>query len=231
MNVSCNDRERILREERPEELAALEVHAAACAACREELAMWREISVAASGMQRSWQSPHLWPSIRRALEQESRAPQTRSWREWLVPGWTPAARWQMAAAALVLVILSGLSVAVLWRVAPETPEATSIEEMQQREQQRLLTEQALRDVESAEADYMRKIDRLAEIAAPKLEKTDSPLLVSYREKLFVLDAAIADLRAYVEQNRFNAHLRTELLSIYQEKQKTLEAVMREAEQR
>jgi hypothetical protein len=231
MNVNCNDLERILRDARPEELAALEAHAATCAECREELAVWHEISAAASGMQRSWKSPHLWPSIRRALEQESRVPQKRSWREWLVPAWTPAASWQMAAAALVLVVFSGVSVMVLWQAVPEPPENVSLQQLQEREQQRLLTEQALRDVESAEAEYMRKIDRLAEIAAPKLEKTDLPLLVSYREKLIVLDAAIADIRAYVEQNRFNAHLRTELLSIYQQKQKTLEAVMREAELR
>jgi hypothetical protein len=42
----------------------------------------------------------------------------------------------------------------------------------------------------------------------------------------LIDAAIVECRANIERNRFNAHLRRELISIYQEKQRTLEDVMR-----
>jgi hypothetical protein len=63
--------------------------------------------------------------------------------------------------------------------------------------------------------------------APTLEAPRSPLLLSYREKLMLIDAAIGECRAQVEKNRFNAHLRRELLSIYQEKQRTLEQVLEE----
>ena len=52
-------------------------------------------------------------------------------------------------------------------------------------------------------------------------------MVSYREKLLLLDAAIAECRANIEQNRWNAHLRQELLEIYQQKQRTLQDVVRE----
>lgn len=225
MNVECKDLERILRDEKPEELAALEAHAKSCAACREELEMWREISVAASGMRRHWESPLLWPSIRHALQQESQAPERRAWWNAIFPAWAPSAGWQVAVAALVLVVLSGVSVVLLHLIGSKTPADVTIQQVQDRQQQRLLTEQALRDVEAAEADYMNKIDRLAQIAAPKLQKSDSALMASYREKLIVLDATIAELRANVEQNRFNANLRTELLNMYQEKQRTLQAVM------
>jgi len=232
MNVECRDLERILRDEEPEELKALAAHAETCAACREELELWNEISVAARGMQRRWESPLLWPSIRRALQQEAQAPRRAGWLGRIWPGWAATtASWQMAVAALVLVALSGVSVVLLRETEPTVPTGASLEQIQKREQQRLLTEQALREIESAEAEYMGKIDRLAQLAGPKLEQSNSALMASYREKLVVLDAAIAEIRANVEQNRFNAYLRNELLSVYQEKQRTLQAVMSEAEQR
>jgi len=53
---------------------------------------------------------------------------------------------------------------------------------------------------------------------------DSPLLVNLRERLEVIDAAIAEYRAEIARNRFNAHLRQQLLWIYQEKRRTLEQV-------
>jgi len=43
----------------------------------------------------------------------------------------------------------------------------------------------------------------------------------------VIDAAIAECRGRIETNRFNAYLRRELLSVYREKQRTLEDLMRE----
>jgi hypothetical protein len=53
------------------------------------------------------------------------------------------------------------------------------------------------------------------------------VLVIYREKLDVLDSAIAELKASIDQNRFNTHLRRELLAVYQEKQRTLQNLMKE----
>jgi hypothetical protein len=51
--------------------------------------------------------------------------------------------------------------------------------------------------------------------------------MSYREKLLLLDSAIAECRDRIDRNRFNARLRRELLSLYQEKQLTLQQVMKE----
>ena len=50
----------------------------------------------------------------------------------------------------------------------------------------------------------------------------------YREKLLVLDNAIAVLQDEVDRNRFNAHLRQELLSVYREKEITLRAILEES---
>ena len=86
---------------------------------------------------------------------------------------------------------------------------------------------ARRDVESAEAAYIQSIEKLSKLVEPKLEQPASPLMISYREKLMLIDSAIAELRAGIERNRFNAHLRQELLAIYQQKQRTLQEMMRE----
>jgi hypothetical protein len=69
------------------------------------------------------------------------------------------------------------------------------------------------------------IDRLGREAKPQLEKPETPLLANYREKLLVLDGAIDDLRAQAGQNPSNAHLRYQLLAMYQEKQRTLEEIV------
>ena len=83
---------------------------------------------------------------------------------------------------------------------------------------------ALAAIERSEQQYMRAIDDLTRLAAPRLDMPDSPLLVNLRERLEVIDAAIAEYRAEIARNRFNAHLRQQLLWIYQEKRRTLEQV-------
>ena len=89
----------------------------------------------------------------------------------------------------------------------------------------LLKTKALGDVEKAETAYVQAIDKLAADAKPQLDKPETSLMANYREKLQVLDSAIDDLRAQAGQNPSNAHLRYQLLAMYQEKQKTLEDVL------
>jgi hypothetical protein len=85
----------------------------------------------------------------------------------------------------------------------------------------LLKNRALADVERAESAYMQAIDKLAAEAKPQLENPATPLLSSYNEKLQILDSTIDDLRAQAGLNSSNAHLRYQLLAMYQEKQHTL----------
>jgi hypothetical protein len=80
-------------------------------------------------------------------------------------------------------------------------------------------------VESAESAYVHAIDKLAADAKPQLDNPATPLMANYHEKLLVLDSAIGDLRAQAGQNPSNAHLRYELLAMYQEKQRTLEEIL------
>ena len=93
--------------------------------------------------------------------------------------------------------------------------------------QSLLKSPALAEVERTQAAYEQAIDKLAADAKPQLENPAGPLQASYREKLLVLDSAINDLRAQAGMNPSNAHLRQQLLAMYQEKQQTLEDILEE----
>ena len=91
-------------------------------------------------------------------------------------------------------------------------------------EERLLSEQAFKDVERSEEQYTRAIDDLSRLVAPKLDMPESALLIALRERLQTIDVAIAESRAQIEQNPFNAQLRRQLLYIYQEKRRTLEQI-------
>jgi len=221
MKVECKDLERVLREQEPAELAALAAHAKKCAACRGELEEWNELSVAARTLQRREEAPWLWTTIQARLQEEARAEQARAARwsfAWMWQGFT--AHWQMAAATVALVALAVTSAWMLTKgttPGPATPDA----------ERRLLTDKAFKETEAAEAAYVQSIEKLAALAQLKLANANTPLLANYREKLLVLDAAIADCRRQTEGNKYNAHLRRELTTMYQEKQRTLEEVLRE----
>jgi hypothetical protein len=94
-------------------------------------------------------------------------------------------------------------------------------------QKPLLTDRAVDEVEAAEKNYVASIEKLSLLAGPRLANPASPLMVNYKEKLQLLDSAIADLKLSIDQNRYNTHLRKELIAMYQEKQRTLQNLMKE----
>jgi len=211
VTFTCRDLDDALREQEPSALEAARAHATTCSECRATLALWDEIAAAAPQLRKAWPSPDLWPRIQRALAREVRHREARPRRLTRLPARLSLA----AAAALVMAAAAWLSLHGPGRPAGDDATAGG----------RFLTEQALRDVERSEAEYVASIDRLATLAEPRVRQTDSPLLARYREKLRLLDAAIATCRAELDRNRFSAHLRRELLSIYQEKQRTLQQLM------
>jgi hypothetical protein len=215
MNITCRDRERILLDGTPEEWASLETHAATCAACGEELRAWNSLSLAATELHQGWESPSLWPRIEKALSQQSAAAK-RSWWRRLSPAWHPTSLpWQPASAALLLLLLTG---AALWFVTNQRPRAIP-------QNQALFNDRAVNEVRHAEVAYERAIDKLDAKARPQLENSSAPLMANYREKLLILDSAIADLKSQAGLNPANGHVRRELLAMYQEKQDTLEQVL------
>jgi hypothetical protein len=192
MIFQCHDLERALRF--PELMPDARQHAERCEQCREQLYLWSEISRLAPSLREEWESPSLWPRIRAGLP--AAAPPPKGFAMW---------RWPRAAAALVAL---ALALSAPWRGKPPDRE--------------FLTEDALHEVQQAESAYARSIERLSKIAGAGVEQSQSPLADAYREKLALLDSAIADLKANIEHNRYNVYLQNQLASLYREKQKTLE---------
>jgi hypothetical protein len=200
--TACPKTDELLLEGTALSLAAAEAHARECAACAGTLASWKEISDTARTMRAEWQNETLWPRIERALKREHRAP--------------GPAIWQIAAAVVLLVGIGALT----WYGVRERTEQAAFDH-------RILRNAALEDVDRAERAHVVAIERLEKIAGPKLEADQSPLMTNYREKLLVLDDAISECRAGIDRNRQNAHLRRQLLTIYSEKQQTLQDIVRE----
>jgi hypothetical protein len=220
MTVTCNDRDRIFESGTPAHWAALEAHAVTCAGCAEELRAWKSLSVAASQLRDYDPSPSLWPRIETALAAASAAAQAKSSVSWWdrSSAWLGFRRsWQLAAAgafALLLLASGG------WLYRMQTNRSSTAAN-----QSPLLRNKALGEVERAEAAYVQAIDKLALDVKPQLDNPETPLLANYREKLQVLNTAIDDLRAQAGLNPSNAHLRYQLLAMYQEKQRTLEEIL------
>jgi len=213
MNVTCKDRERIFEDGTAAEWMALEAHAAGCAKCAEELRAWKSLSVAAKELQDYSARPELWTRIERALiEEDARKAERKSWLSFLP---SLAAGWQTALAGAFVLILT---VSVTWIIRESKGHSS-------KQDNSLLKSAALKEVESAETAYEKAIDKLAAEAKPQLDNPATPLLANYREKLLVLDSAIADLRAQAGLNPSNAQLRYQLLAMYQEKQRTLEEIL------
>ena len=170
-------------------------HAARCQDCSAQLYLWDEISRLAPGLHEDWEAPRRC-GRGFAPRLPPQAPR---------PNPTPVWRWALAAAALL-----ALAVALFqpWRTRPPEDRA-------------FLTENALREVEQAETAYARSIDNLSKLAQPSLEQSPAPLAAAYREKLVLLDSAIADLKANIENNRYNVYLQAQLATLYRDKQGTL----------
>jgi hypothetical protein len=215
MNVRCEDRDRIFENGTAAEWTSLKAHAATCASCAEELRSWKSLSVAAAELRDHTDSPALWPRIHQALVEQAVATEQRrqrwSWRSLFA---NFSVSWQTAAATAFVI---ALMVSAAWLLGPRVGTQPGS----------LLKSKALVDVEHAESAYVQAIDKLAVEAKPQLENPATPLMANYREKILVLDSAIDELRAQTGQNPSNAHLRYELLAMYQEKQRTLEEILEE----
>ena len=221
MNIKCEDRDRIFEDGTPAEWAALERHSVNCAVCTEELRSWKALSTAAQEMREYSDTRLLWTRIEGALAaQASERQKSKRWN-WLFLGSGLTLGVQTAAAAaLVLILTVSAGWVYLHHLNPAEQPAGEADHS-------LLKSSALAEVERTQTAYQQAIDKLAAQAKPQLENPTTALQANYREKLLVLDSAINDLRAQAGLNPSNAHLREQLLAMYQEKQQTLEEILEE----
>lgn len=222
MTATCQDLQEALRTEEPALFGEIQVHALDCPRCREQLRIWKEIREAAPLLRKSGESQDLWPRIRRSLEAESAKP-SRARRLAVLFRLPP--RSLVPAAAGIVLLFAAVAGLLVFRGDPGGRDPLVAGAW--RYQDPLLTDEAFDEVEKREEAYVASIENLAKAVRPRLEAPVSPLLVSYKEKLLLLDGAIAETRGQIEQNRYNTHLRRELLAMYAEKQRTLQDLMKE----
>jgi hypothetical protein len=203
MKTRCEQIDQFLLEGDPRSMELAAAHAEGCSDCLQKLAEWSEISQTAKGLQRSWRSDLLWPRIERALRAEKRS----------------IRQGQFLKIAAVVVVTVGLAAASWYAGAFRARQSFEKE---------ILQMAAVDEVERAEKAHLEAIDKLEKLAEPRLKGSETPLMVSFKEKLMLLDDAIAECEASIAENRQNAHLRRQLLAIYSEKQRTLRDVIREA---
>jgi hypothetical protein len=213
MKFECGDLERALAIS--ELMPEAREHLKLCAACRREYRVWNDISAAAKELHEDWDTPALWPNIKQAIEAEPKQkPKPVWWREWKT--------WAVAATILIGAVL--FTRPWQWTTSPSSSTETQLAPALSSNSD-FLTEQALSEVERSEAAYRRSIEKLSRIAEPRIERSATPVAVSYREKLLMLDSAISETRTNLAQNRFNVHLRKELADLYREKKQTLEELL------
>lgn len=211
MKFECGDLERALAV--PELMAEAKEHLKECAACRREYRLWTEISSVAKELHEEWDSPNLWPNIRQTLEAQPR-PARLWWNDWKT--------WSLAAT----IVLGAVLFFRPWQMLiTQTRQTGTDSGPVTTKDQAFLTEQALRDVEKNEAAYRQSIDRLSQLAKPKLDNPASAVAVSYHEKLLLIDSAISETRANLDQNRFNVGLQNDLADLYRQKQQTLQEIL------
>ena len=202
MNITCSNIDDLLLEGDSYSMQLAAQHARDCASCREKLDDWNDIGETAQSLRAEWPSDMLWPRINRAIRAER--------RHHLI-----GTTWRIAAG---LVLTVGLA-AGGWMATQHSKNVAF--------ERSILTANALDEVERAEQAHVTAINHLEKVADAKLDDPKSPLIVAYKEKLMMLDDAIAECQSNIDSNRQNANLRKQLLAIYSEKQRTLEAVMRE----
>ena len=201
MTINCNQLDDLLLEGDQLSLEVAARHAEGCDACLEKLASWNEISATAGDLRTTWNNDMLWPRIERAIRDDKRRRRTSVW--------------QIAAALFLLAALG----AAAW-IAQRRMHANDFDNT-------ILRVAAVDEVERAEQAHIAAINHLEALTASKLDQPSTPLLVSYKDKLMMLDDAIAECQGAINKNRQNAYLRTQLLTMYSEKQRTLQDVIRE----
>jgi hypothetical protein len=197
-----------------DEAAALALHLAGCAACRDEERSLRALLAGAAALPRE-RSPErdLWPGIAARLGTNVAAFPRRA------TVWRPAT---LAAAAAVLVALSS---AVTWRMArpaergaaerePDAPHVT------------LVSLTPVADLLDAEKEYARATSELVAAIEARRGSLPPETLVAVEQNLRAIDEALKGLRQALQNEPGNDDLTQLLAATHKRKLDTLRRVVR-----
>jgi anti-sigma factor RsiW len=189
----------------PNEAVALESHVATCAACRLTLQELRQVIGAAATLEDAPPATDLWPGILEkmiagdgATVLPFRAPDRPTRRLTFSVS-------QLAAAAAILMFLSGGSVWMLSRMAgngagTQTASAPAVTEPQ------TPSEIAARFVTTTQASYEGAIQELESMLAANRDRLDPATVQVVERNLATIDAAIAEAKAALSNDPSNAYL-------------------------
>jgi hypothetical protein len=220
--MNCEQFRQALVEDEPARLRECEDHAARCAACAEVWKEDRRILEEAAAWRREIPAPapSLEERIATAISREVRGRAGRP--RWSWPRLLEAPLWQWGAlAAAAAVVVAVLALHQLLPIPWEGPaRETSLASL-------------LREIEEAERSHITALARLDREAARILERADDPglpaeeaaLLLAYGDRLKHLDAVIAEVRGFLEQNPGHSGGHKVLIAAYREKSDVLQEVL------
>jgi anti-sigma-K factor RskA len=197
-----------------EERAGLERHLEGCASCRETLEGLRALLGEAAGLPRELAPPRdLWPEIRESLAAEPAARSAPPERLGAVGAW--GRRAALAAAALLLVVAS-VSMTLLLTRGPEERAAVEppVEEM------------VLPGLRVVELEYARATEELLALMEQNRDRLAPETMQVVERNLRIIDRAIQETRAALDQDPGNPHLGHFLTAMYQQKVEVLRRAAR-----
>jgi hypothetical protein len=175
-------------------------HLKTCSYCREQEQLDNRLMNLSRSLREPVQSPGLWERIEHTLTAEE---QQRS--KPIILGYRRSFAWYAAAAVLIIAVALGI---YSWF-------------FQKKHEPGLLTEAALKKVESKEQEYIKAIEELEKQALPRMANMNIELMLLYRDRLETIDDQIERCREALSENPANTHIRRYMLAALQDKKETL----------
>jgi anti-sigma factor RsiW len=200
---------------------ALERHVEGCPACRALVADLKSIQAGAFTIDRVELPPHLWPAIQARVAAEPPVARGRllSW-----PPTRPALATWAAAAALILA--TGLGIYTIGSSGPHEDGTAAVSSDNGEAADVVASVQA--ELQAAEAHYEKAIQGLEQIAQSEQGALDPQVAAVLQKNLQVIDQAIGESRAALQQQPASAHAQDSLFDAMRSKvallQQTVELI-------
>jgi len=176
-------------------------HLKTCSYCREQEQMDTRLMNLSGSLKEPVQSPGLWERIEHTLTTEE-----HQRHKPIVLGISRRSFALYAAAAVILIVVAVGIYSWLF---------------QEKHELGLLTEAALKKVESREQEYIKAIEELEKQAIPRMANMNIELMLLYRDRLETIDDQLERCREALSENPANTHIRRYMLAALQDKKQTL----------
>lgn len=168
---------------------ALEAHLRACAACRAMAEDFRDIRLAALGLDKHAPPPRVWARLSERLDAERRRPR------WMPAWWSPDFAWgrPLAVAATLLLVAGGTSWVLWQQLAQRQPPQVATQPATAADAD--LVQSVETELRLAEEHYEKAISGLEQITRSESAALDPQVASVLQKNLAVIDQAIGESRA------------------------------------